>query len=232
MPPFIPHRPSTPSGTAFVVRDARPADTGAFMSVIAHADPDDADPFGLARDVLASRPTPPLSHGRSLALVAEDSTTGAVIGALLGGPPRWLFTHPGIDRRSLLENLVRRLGMVNGVAVDPAHRRRGIGAALLRAAEQRFARNRYGLVTLDHQPHLDAFYRGQGYTVDDALLVHLPQQRLIGMTVDDTRMSAKPLHPAVRLADVPGAPHRIITGLLPGASLPADASFDGQQLQY
>ncbi|MFF2378373.1 GNAT family N-acetyltransferase [Streptomyces xiamenensis] len=202
------------------------------MSVIAHADPANPDPFGPARAILASRPTPPLSHDRSLALVAEDSTTGAVVGALLGGPPRWLFTHPGIDEVSLREHLVYRLGMINGFAVHPAHRRRGLGTALLRTAEQRFAQNRYGLVTLDHQPNLDPFYRRQGYTVDDALLVHLPQQRLIGMTVDDTRMSAKPLHPAVRLAEVPGAPHRIITGLLPGASLPAHARFDGNRLQY
>lgn len=232
MPPFAPLRPSPSGSSAFVIRDAGPADTGAFMSVIAHADPANPDPFGLARAILASRPMAPLSHHRSLALVAEDSTTGAVVGALLGGPPRWLFTHPGIDRVSLRETLVSRLGMINGFAVHPPHRHQGIGAALLRAAEQRFAQSRYGLVTLDHQPDLDAFYRRRGYTVDDALLVHLPQQRLIGMTVDDTRMSAKPLHPDVRLADVPGAPHRIITGLLPGASLPADAWFDGNRLQY
>lgn len=232
MPPSVPLRPSPSGDTAFVVRDAGPADTGAFMSVIAPADPVHPDPFGLVRTILASRPTPPLSHGRSLALVAEDSTTGAVVGALLGGSPRWLFTHPGIDRISLREHLVSRLGMINGFAVHPAHRNRGIGTALLRTAEQRFTQNRYGLVTLDHQPDLDTFYRSRGYTVDDALLVHLPRQRLIGMTVDDTRMSAKALHPDVRLADVPGAPHRIITGLLPGASLPASAWFDGNRLQY
>ncbi|MEU8759455.1 N-acetyltransferase [Streptomyces sp. NPDC048659] len=219
-------------GAAFTVRDARPADTDAFMQVIALADPLDPDPFGLARVVLASPPVPPLSHDRNLALVAEDKETGTFIGALFGGPPRWLFTHPGIDSLPLLDHMVRSLGIINGVAVHPDHRRRGVAAALIGAAEQRFARAGYGLVTVDHEPALDGFYRRHGYTIGDALLVHLPQQRLIGMTTDDTRMSAKPLHPAVRLADVPGAPHRVITGLLPGASLPADAVFDGTRLQY
>ncbi|MFJ5068373.1 hypothetical protein ACIQC7_18460 [Kitasatospora sp. NPDC088556] len=69
-----------------------------------------------------------------------------------------------------------------------------MAAALIGAAEQRFTRAGYGLVTVDHQPALDDFYRHHGYTIGDALLIHLPQQRLIGMTTDDTRMSAKPLH--------------------------------------
>ncbi|MFI6112779.1 GNAT family N-acetyltransferase [Kitasatospora sp. NPDC051164] len=202
------------------------------MPVIALADPLDPDPFALARDVLTSPSVPPLSHDRSLALVAEDNETGTLIGALLGGPPRWLFTHPGIDRLSLRERLVHRMGMINGMAVHPDYRHRGVAAALISAAEQRFTRARYGLMTVNHEPALDDFYRHHGYTIGDALLVHLPQQRLIGMTTDDTRMSAKPLHPAVRLADVPGAPHRVITSLVPGASLPADAVFDGTRLQY
>ncbi|MBV9022545.1 MAG: hypothetical protein JO362_01780 [Streptomycetaceae bacterium] len=44
-------------------------------------------------------------------------------------------------------------------------------------------------------------------------------------------MSAKALRPPVRLAAVRGAPARIITGLLPGASLPARARFDCQRLR-
>lgn len=215
----------------FTIRVAGHADTAAFMELIAHADPHDPDPFGLARDILARRPEPPLSHHRDLCLLAKDGT-GAIVGALLGGVPRWLLEHPGIDTLALADRMVSRLGMIHAVAVHPDHRRRGIGRALIQRAERRFAQAGYGLMTLNHAPELDDYYRALGYTVDDALLVHLPQQRLIGMTTDDTRMSAKPLHPSVRLADVPGAPHRVITSLLPGAALPPGASFDGTRLQY
>ncbi|MFE9424335.1 hypothetical protein ACFYNO_15355 [Kitasatospora sp. NPDC006697] len=118
MAPLPGPRPSTGSA-AFTVRDARPGDTDTFMPVIALADPFDPDPFGMARDVLASLPMPPLSHDRSLALVAEDNETGTLIGAALGGPPKWLYTHPGIDSLPLLGHMVRSLGIIHGVAVHP-----------------------------------------------------------------------------------------------------------------
>ncbi|MFZ3492171.1 GNAT family N-acetyltransferase [Streptomyces sp. 5.8] len=227
----LPSAQSVPDTVPFTIRVAGHADIAAFMELIAHADPHDPDPFGLARDILARGPERPLSHYRDLCLLAEDGT-GAVVGALLGGVPRWLLEHPGIDTLALADRMVSRLGMIHAVAVHPDHRRRGIGRALIQRAERRFAQAGYGLMTLNHAPELDDYYRALGYTVDDALLVHLPQQRLIGMTTDDTRMSAKPLHPSVRLADVPGAAHRVITSLLPGAALPPGASFDGTRLQY
>jgi GNAT superfamily N-acetyltransferase len=223
-------RRAAPLRPPVVVREARPADTAAFMAVIALADPHHPDPFGEARLVLAGPPEPPLSHFRQLFLIAE--TPGrAVAGALLAGVPRWLLEHPGIDTVSLQERLVARLGMIHAVAVHPDHRGRGIARTLIQQAEARFTQAGYGLMTLNHDPELDGFYRHLGYTVDDRLLVHLPGDRLIGMTTDDTRMSAKALRPPVRLADVPGAPARIITGLLPGASLPARASFDPVRLR-
>ncbi|MCM2430982.1 GNAT family N-acetyltransferase [Streptomyces sp. RKAG337] len=230
--PSDPIRPA-PDRPPFTVREARRADTPAFMAVIDLANPHHPDPFGMARAVLASPAELPLSHHRDLCLLAEDEN-GNVVGALLGGPPRWLFEHAGIDTRALADRLLARLGMIHAVAVHPEHRRAGIGRTLIRHAEERFTRAGYGLVTLNHDPNHDEFYRGLGYTVDDQLLVHLPDRRLIGVTTDDTRMSSKPLRTPVRLADVPGAPSRIITGLLPGATLPPRAKFDRtrQRLRY
>jgi GNAT superfamily N-acetyltransferase len=208
------------------IRAACAADTAAFMSVIALADPDDTDPFGQARAILASRSEPPLSHpGRHLCLLAE-TPDGTVTGALLAGIPRWLLEHPGIDSPSLQDRLIARLGMIHAVAVHPDHRNTGIARALIQHAEARFTQAGYGLMTLNHDPSLDEFYRSLSYTVGDQLLVHLPGDRLIGMSTDDTRMSAKALRVPVRLADVPGAPAQVITGLLPGASLSARATFD------
>lgn len=222
----------SPQGrTPFSLREARYDDTGAFMNVIAHADPHHPDPFGIARAVLASSPEPPLSHGRDLCLVAEDST-GLIVGAVIAGAPRWVFEHPGIDSTALEDRLVARLGMIHAVAVHPDHRRAGIGQAMIRYTEQRFAQAGYGIVTLNHDQDLDEFYRKLGYTVGDHLTVHLPGRRMIGMTTDDTRMSTKPLRPPARLADVTGVPGQVITGLLPGASLPARARFDGKRLRY
>ncbi|MEU9254524.1 GNAT family N-acetyltransferase [Streptomyces sp. NPDC048270] len=227
----LPTLGSVPDTAPFTIRVAGHADTTAYMNLIAHADPHDPDPFGLARDILARHPGRPLSHHRDLCLLAEDST-GTAVGALLGGVPRWVLEHPGIDTLALTDRMISHLGMIHAVAVHPDQRRRGIGRALIQRAEERFTQAGYGVMTLNHAPELDGYYRSLGYTVDDALLVHLPPQRLIGMTADDTRMSAKPLRPSVRLAEVPGAPHRVITSLLPGASLPPSATFDGTRLQY
>ncbi|MGW4890717.1 GNAT family N-acetyltransferase [Kitasatospora sp. NPDC004240] len=220
----------TPAIPPTTVREACAADTAAFMAVLAFADPHHPDPFGEARLVLACPPEPPLSHHRQLFLIAE-AHDGTVAGALLAGVPRWLLEHPGIDTAILQNRLVARLAMIHAVAVQPDHRGAGIARTLIQHAEARFVHAGYGLMTLNHDRDLDAFYRHLGYTIGDQLLVHLPGDRLIGQATDDTRMSAKPLRLPVRLAEVPGAPARIVTGLVPGASLPARARFDPVRLR-
>ena len=227
--PRTPGQPA-PARIPIAIREANGADIPAFMPVVAQADPHDSDPFGEAREILASRPAPPLSHGRELCLLAQ-TPDGTVAGALLGGIPRWLLEHPGIDGESLSIRLIARLGIIHAVAVLPGYRGNGVAHALIRHAETLFTRAGYGLLTLNHDSELDSFYRHLGYIVADQLLIHLPGRRLIGMTTEDTRMSAKALRSPVRFADVPGAPGRIITGLLPGASLPPHARFDRARLR-
>jgi ribosomal protein S18 acetylase RimI-like enzyme len=60
-------------------------------------------------------------------------------------------------------------GWLYHLAVDPAVRRRGIGAALVRAAEQRLAALGCPKVNLQVMPHNDAvvsFYERLGYAVE------------------------------------------------------------------
>lgn len=223
-----------PTAHVITTREARAADAPAFLAVIALADPGHPAPFHQARAVLANPPAPPLSHERQLLLIAE-APDGGIAGALMAGEPRWIFEHPGVDTPALRDRLAARLGMIHAVAVRPAHRGGGIARTLVQHAEARFAQAGYGLMTLNHGPHLDAFYQHLGYTLGDQLLVHTPGDRLLSLVnedpTDDTRMSAKALRPPVRLAAVRDAPAPIITGLLPGASLPARARFDPRRLR-
>ncbi|MFI8459158.1 GNAT family N-acetyltransferase [Kitasatospora sp. NPDC085464] len=229
----MPSIPSSPNGPAITVRDATRADTSAFMDVIAHADPDDPNPFWPARAVLASRPAGPLSHGDNLCLLAEDNV-GVLVGALLAGPPRWVLDHPGLAGQAQARKLLfSRVAVINGVAVHPGHRRQGIARAMLRSAEQRLTRAGRGLVTLDHSPALDGFYRRLGYSVNDALVVHVPGDRLLAIGDPNLRRSSKVLDRATRLADVPGLPYQVVTRLVPGAFLPdTGVVFDGRRLRY
>ncbi|MEU8034299.1 GNAT family N-acetyltransferase [Streptomyces sp. NPDC049099] len=50
--------------------------------------------------------------------------------------------------------LINRLGTVHGVAVDEPYRGQGIAQALIAEAERSLARQRYGLITMNHKPDL------------------------------------------------------------------------------
>jgi len=142
----------------FRVRDAGHRDLDAFMNLIRHADPDHPSPFHSARLMLGLAPEPPLSHNLNLCLMAEDRR-GKPVGALLAGPPDWLVEHPGLHGSPLTLALVHRMTMIQGVAVDPKYRRRGLGTALIRRAEQRYREAGWGLSMLIHSPSLEPFYQ-------------------------------------------------------------------------
>ncbi|KNE78794.1 GNAT family N-acetyltransferase [Streptomyces xinghaiensis] len=209
---------------------ARRADIGPYFDLIDLATPGRPRPPGLDRVLSLLPAPPPLSHGPFLCLTARDRND-RVVGALLAGPPRWAFEHPlYTDVPELSLFLQECVTAVYAMAVDPAHRRRGIARRLLRAAERRFREAGYLLATLEHGTDLSGFYTHLGYTCDPMLLINLPGDPLLGQTTSEGNSAVKPLHPQVRLHQVPGAPARIISGLLPGTDIPPTARFHDNQL--
>ena len=216
----------------FRVRDAGHRDLDAFMNLIRHADPDHPSPFHSARLMLGLAPEPPLSHNLNLCLMAEDRR-GKPVGALLAGPPDWLVEHPGLHGSPLTLALVHRMTMIQGVAVDPKYRRRGLGTALIRRAEQRYREAGWGLSMLIHSPSLEPFYQRLGYASHPGLLMNVPSPHpLIGQDFLNMLTALKPLADEVRLADVLFAPCPVISGVLPGTQVPDHAWFDGAGLCY
>lgn len=57
--------------------------------------------------------------------------------------------------------------------VDPGHQRRGIGSGLVRRALDAARAAGVEWVHVDHEPHLDAFYRGCGFRPTSAGVVNL-----------------------------------------------------------
>lgn len=220
------------SRSPFRLRDAGRRDLDAFMNLIRHADPEHPSPFHSARLMLGLAPEPPLSHNLNLCLIAEDRR-GKPVGALLAGPPDWLVEHPGLRGPSLVLALVHRMTMIQGVAVDPKYRGRGLGKALIRTAERRYREAGWALSMLVHDPSLAPFYQGLGYVSHPGLLMNLPSPHpLIGQDFLNRLTALKPLAADVRLADVLFAPCPVISGVLPGSQVPDHAWFDGAALCY
>ncbi|MFM9462658.1 GNAT family N-acetyltransferase [Streptomyces scabiei] len=220
------------SRSPFRLRDAGRRDLDAFMNLIRHADPEHPSPFHSARLMLGLAPEPPLSHNLNLCLIAEDRR-GKPVGALLAGPPDWLVEHPGLRGPSLVLALVHRMTMIQGVAIDPKYRGRGLGKALIRTAERRYREAGWALSMLVHDPSLAPFYQGLGYVSHPGLLMNLPSPHpLIGQDFLNRLTALKPLAADVRLADVLFAPCPVISGVLPGSQVPDHAWFDGAALCY
>jgi hypothetical protein len=92
-----------------------------------------------------------LNHDRDLLLVALDENR--VIGTVMGG-------YDG------------HRGWLYSVAVDPAHRRRGVATALVRHMEQLLADRgcpKINLQVMLSNPHAVAFYRSLGYVVEERI---------------------------------------------------------------
>lgn len=198
------------------------------MTLIALADPDHPDPYGEAREFILTRHKISLRDEGIKALVAVDRT-GRLVGTLLAGTPKWVFTHVGISPRFELP-LARSVANVHGIAVHPDYRKNGVGRSLIRHAEGEFKAAGWRVMLLEHPANLDDYYARLGYTNHDVFVVNLPSG-LISVRIDNTRVSARPLHPSVRLATVFGLPGAVINGLLPGTDMPADAWYDGHRLR-
>ncbi len=103
-----------------------------------------------APDVMLDRK---LAQVDGLVWVAEDGPSGAIVGAVAAG-------YDGVR------------GWIYHLAVDEAHRRRGIATALLRAAEAELARRgcpKVNLQVMGDNASVVALYESIGYSVEDRI---------------------------------------------------------------
>ncbi|MET8681984.1 GNAT family N-acetyltransferase [Streptomyces sp. NPDC004647] len=221
----------TASPSPVCVGEARPVDTDAFLALIAAATPNDPLPpiLGQILSFQPGRPRRPLSHGDMLCLVARD-TAGRPVGALLGGVPKWVFEHPLCAGTVLPPKLRERVSTIHAVVVDPAHRGRGIAGKLIRAAERRLWQAGYQLLTLEHPATLTPFYEKLGYLSDEELIMMLPGADLLELEAEGLLLAVKPLSNEVKMVTVPGAPARIVSGILPGCHVSATMRFHNGRL--
>ncbi|MFJ8752020.1 GNAT family N-acetyltransferase [Streptomyces sp. NPDC102441] len=167
--------------------------------------------------VALSFPPGRLTHGDCLCLIA--TVGGQIVGALMASPPNWTERHP------LRGELVRSVLYIGGVAVAHDHRDRGIASTLLCAAEQHSRSAGLRLLTLEHPSALTGFYARHGYTAgQDRLLVALPGGVQV-RKMPGHQTAVKPLAFGVGIAQVPGAPAGIVTGLLKGCDVPPSARY-------
>ncbi|WP_425472858.1 GNAT family N-acetyltransferase [Streptomyces botrytidirepellens] len=132
--------------------------------------------------------------------------------------------------RQLSAALARRIFNIHTIAVAPGCRRQGIARKLIRSAERRARESGFQLAVLEHQPELTGFYTRLGYHAGDSrLLIAMPRRNLLSQCYG-LLTAAKPLTAQVSVVDVPGAPARIVSGLLPGTDLPESARFTRGQL--
>lgn len=211
------------------LRDVAPDDADAVMLLLADVNPDDPDAFEDVRPNLSLPQEGPLSHFRSLMIVAE-SGEGEILGVLLAGVPLWLFDHPGIDM-PLAHLLAERTAVVTAVAVSPEQRGRGIGAELIRHSVRRFTRAGYGLLTLNCLQELESYYQGLGFSIMNDLYVALGPLKAVGRRWEDTRVAARLLDRYTTFVDVPGLSSPVVSGLLPNTRMPRGTYFDGEQFR-
>ncbi|MFI1203544.1 GNAT family N-acetyltransferase [Streptomyces sp. NPDC020883] len=210
---------------------ARPADQDAFLSLVGLATPGTPVPESITGAIHLPL-CPPLTHGTALALVARTPHSPHPVGALIGGIPQWVFAHPLCVERKVLPKLLSSLVFtISAVAVTPGARGQGIGRKLIRSAERRAREANFALVTLEHEPVLGDFYTRLGYhTGDRQLVIALTSCDLLGQEFDGLHTAYKGLTPNIRVVEVPGAPARIVSGMLPGSTLPASARLDGRRV--
>ncbi|MFF3256988.1 GNAT family N-acetyltransferase [Actinacidiphila glaucinigra] len=221
------HRPATVR-----IEAAVPADTHDYFELLMTALPDSQLDVP---EMLLHLPPMEFTHGPALCLVARDTRTGNVVGALLGAVPVWIdehpltlpFTLPGVLLGALMaDNIAETIA----VAVDPAHRRQGIARNLITTAEQHFRDAGFKLAALHHAPALADFYARLGYHSCQRLLILTPSGDMFGQGPKDGFIGAKPLRPSVDIVTMPHAPGPIVTGLFRGCVLPPGTRFEDNRL--
>jgi len=114
-------------------------------------------------------------------LIADGTYLVAIAGGVLAGCGGWSFRRRGhgtaagvgvTDGRPL--DPVREPAWIRAMFVEPRFARRGVGTALLDAAERAAASEGYRLATLDATPSGEPLYRRAGYRAVGPIAVALP----------------------------------------------------------
>ncbi|MFD6464868.1 GNAT family N-acetyltransferase [Streptomyces goshikiensis] len=158
-----------------------------------------------------------------LALVAEDATTGQIVGATTAGITG-LWSHPVLNRLpdAYRPQWLERIGELHEVAVHPEHRRRGIGTQLLQHACAHRVAHRWRLLLWSfHADSPDAAFHpapamwpvGQEFRLSELYgQIAMPVRKLTG----DLRLCTAALHPAVKYLHNPDSDQREVTGVFTG----------------
>ncbi|MFE4263302.1 GNAT family N-acetyltransferase [Streptomyces sp. NPDC056883] len=161
---------------------------------------------------------------RGFTLVAEDTSTGRIVGAATVGPTG-LWSHPvlgclpKVGRAQWLE----RIGELYEVAVHPDHRRRGIGYGLIEAvAAHQIAANWRLLLWYFHADSPDAAFHPQDamWPVGQEFRLTEPSGR-VAMPVremnGDLRLCISLLHPATKVLLDPASGQKAVAGIFSGS---------------
>lgn len=220
-----------PERANVVVRDVRPEDADAIIELLGYIEGfDDLGDEGArsVREGLGVRSCP--RHADVTVLVAVDDADGP-IGVLMGGAPVWMFDGPD-NAPPHWRGLTRRIAHISALAVDPEHRRAGVGRALIERAEHEFRTSGRRLVTLLHAPDFAPYYDALGYTGQSHFVAFLGDT-LYREDFHDIRMAFKPLDSRVRQTVVMGLPAPMISGILEDTAPPAGHWwFDGERLHH
>lgn len=211
--------PPLPDG--IVTRDATHADRAALEPVIRLADPDNPDGSWRALPEVISQSLD--LEKQTYARVAEETSSGTLIGGMLALPAAWAFTHPmliGSPNAHIIAGLVACL---DSLAVVDQWRGKGIARALVAEAEQAagsyLAGKLGGAVLLaTHEPELTDFYAGLGFTVSpDGIGIPTPTGFICHGPIKGFRFSVKPLRTGVQMKAMPTPYGRqlVVQGILP-----------------
>lgn len=161
---------------------------------------------------------------RGFTLVAEDTTTGQIVGAATVGPTG-LWSHPvlgclpEVGRVQWLE----RIGELYEIAVHPEHRRQGIGYGLLETvAAHRLAVKWRLLMWYFHADSPDVAFHPQEamWPVGQEFRLTEPSGR-IAMPVrelhGDLRLCFSLLHPAAKILLDPESGQKALAGVFTGS---------------
>ncbi|NGO13137.1 GNAT family N-acetyltransferase [Streptomyces sp. HC44] len=206
---------------SIVIRGAAESDAALLEPVIRMADPDNADGSWLQLPAAISQSLDPdkYTHVR----VAEETSSGALVGGALALPAPWALTHPmlvGSPNAHIAAGLVADL---DSLAVVEEWRGKGIARALVAEAEKAMGTHEEGkfgaaVMYVTHEPELTDFYAGLGFTLSpDGIGIPTPAGFICHGPTKDYRISVKPLRTGVQMQPMPTPYGRqlVIHGVLP-----------------